>query len=485
MSSIPFLWMRGGKTAVLLFGIIQPMFRNSDRSMKIKLDKKQISWGIAIFLTFAASILFFMLVFNSSRVAAFFKTLIGVMSAVLIGIVICFILAPILNGIEREFLIPRYLKKGIDPLREDNLKYRRRMRKISLILSELVLVLAIVVLFVIIIPQLISSIKDIIDNFSTYISNAMRTINSAFDEYIAPFLSSPDEAEEMLTDASTEITNFINQRILPNISVIIVRVSESAVQVVKGIFNFIIGIVVSIYLLYNKETMAGQFKKVAYALFNENRANAVVEECRFIGHTFIGFLSGKLLDSLVIGLICAACTKLMRIPYYVLFSTIVGVTNIVPFFGPYIGAIFGSALLVFIDPLSSLIFLIFVIILQQVDGNVIGPKILGSSTGLSSFWVIFAILFFGGLFGIAGWVIGVPLFAVIYSWVRRWTNHRLSRKNLSNRTEDYEYAHHLENGEIVKINDPRAGDQAIDWIIYESDIADEVTNQNTREKSDE
>ena len=158
---------------------------------------------------------------------------------------------------------------------------------------------------------------------------------------------------------------------------------------------------------------------------------------RFANKTFGGFLSGKIIDSLIIGILTFAIISIFNIPYSVLISVIVGVTNIIPYFGPFLGAIPCGIILLMVDPFKCITFLIIVLILQQIDGNIIGPKILGDSTGLSSFWVIFAITLFGGFFGVFGMFVGVPLFAVIYAAIRTFINQRLEKKRLPSDTVYY------------------------------------------------
>ena len=192
---------------------------------------------------------------------------------------------------------------------------------------------------------------------------------------------------------------------------------------------------------------------MAYAFFKEDFANELVGGFRFVHNTFESFIGGKLIDSMIIGVICYFGCIILGINYPVLISVIVGVTNVIPFFGPYIGGIAGALLLVLIEPIQALIFLIFVILLQQFDGNILGPRILGGSTGLSSFWVIFSITFFGGLWGVVGWLIGVPVFAVFYALVSRITNHYLRKKELSEFTGDYYDLAYIEDKEYKLLSD--------------------------------
>lgn len=202
--------------------------------------------------------------------------------------------------------------------------------------------------------------------------------------------------------------------------------------------NLFIGLVVAIYLLYGRRKFKKQGKLLLYSLFKARWADKIVEEIRFADRVFSGFIGGKLLDSAIIGGICYIGMMIMGLPYAILISVIVGVTNIIPFFGPYIGAIPSAIILLTVSPMSCLMFVIFIVILQQVDGNIIGPKILGSSTGLSGIWVLFSILLFGGLFGFVGMIIGVPVFAVIYDLIRQLIIRGLELRSKSKMFDDYQ-----------------------------------------------
>ena len=206
---------------------------------------------------------------------------------------------------------------------------------------------------------------------------------------------------------------------------------------VKLLFNTIIGLIVSVYVLMEKEKFIGQSKKIIYAIFKPERGNIIVRTVRKSNQIFGGFITGKILDSVIIGVICYVVLLIMNMPYTVLVSVIVGVTNVIPFFGPYIGAIPSFIIIALANPLQGLYFLIFIIILQQFDGNILGPKILGNSTGLSSFWVVFAILIGGGMFGVPGMILGVPTFAVIYYIVRNIVNYFLRKRSLPDKTDEY------------------------------------------------
>ena len=225
--------------------------------------------------------------------------------------------------------------------------------------------------------------------------------------------------------------------LLPNINDFLKTLSSSVIGVLKALWNFVIGFIISIYVLGSKEKFAGQAKKIAYALFDRKMGNAVITNFRFIHSTFIGFIGGKIVDSIIIGVICFICTTIIGTPYAILVSVIIGVTNVIPFFGPWIGGIPSALLVLMVDPMQALYFVILIMVIQQIDGNIIGPKILGDSTGLSGFWVIFAITIFGGLFGVLGMVVGVPIFAVFYAAVKASVNRMLVKKNLPTELSPY------------------------------------------------
>jgi predicted PurR-regulated permease PerM len=418
--------------------------------MKFKPDKKQITWAVTAFLTVVAILFVYYLMFHGSRIGDGFVKLVNMMSAVLWGVVIALIITPMLNGIENKWLKPHGRKKGIDLSQPNGSKEWRSMRRLSIFLTETIFIAILVVLTIIIAPQIVSSIGNIAENFQGYVNNAQKSIEKLLSSDYSQNIDeqTASSIESLFGDASSKISSYLSNTVMPNLDKVVRTVSSSLYQTVKGIFNFIVGIIVSIYLLYSKEKLAGQFKKLAYSLFKEENANEVIGAFRNINRTFVGFINGKLLDSLIIGILCYIGTTIIGTPYANLVSVVVGVTNIIPFFGPYIGAIFGVALVIFIDPLQALYFLIFVIILQQFDGNILGPKILGDSTGLSSFWVIFSILLFGGLFGLAGWIIGVPLFAVLYAWVSHRTERKLIKKNLPTDTQKYMNCAYIEQGQI-------------------------------------
>lgn len=407
--------------------------------MKINIDKKHISLGITSFLVVASSICFYYLLFHGDRFLGKINAILVIASPVIYGIILAYLLTPIVNTIEKKLLSPLFTKSS-----EMNSKKKKWMRFLSVLMTVIIVILFIYGFFSILIPNVISSVKSISFAFPIYVNNLMHFADKYFE-------ANPDiEAlfNQLVSTYSVEIDKYLNNTIIPQMESLLKTVSLSLISVLKAMWNLIIGLIISIYVLCSKEIFAGQSKKIIYAIFSTKTANSLIKDFRFISDTFIGFISGKIVDSIIIGIICFIGTSLLKIPYALLVSVIVGITNIIPFFGPYLGAIPSAILILMINPIKCITFIIFILILQQVDGNFIGPKILGQSTGLSGFWVIFSITIFGGLFGFLGMIIGVPFFAVVYAMTRRIIDRMLKKRNLPISTSEYMDLDHIdENNE--------------------------------------
>ncbi len=400
--------------------------------MKARLENVCFRWGLTAFFVIAAGILFYYLVFHLPNVKKNFDVLVGILMPVIFGFVMAYLLTPILNFIEFHILIPLCNRCGI----RESAK-RTAMIRVAGILATAFLFFALIYgLIAMLLSQIVPSIRTIISSFDMYINNITRWVNQIIDD-------NPELRNNVLflvRRYSTEMEDWLDNLVLPNMSNLIRTVSMSVLGGMKILWNFIIGFIISIYLLASKEKFAGQAKKMAYACFRKSTANRMIQNFRFTHRTFIGFISGKILDSAIIGVLCFVGTWLMGTPYAVLVSVIVGVTNIIPFFGPYLGAVPSTILIFVVDPmhpLNCVYFVLFILVLQQFDGNFLGPKILGNSTGLTGFWVIFAITLFGGLFGIFGMIVGVPIFAVFYAAVKSLVNTALQKKALPQETEPY------------------------------------------------
>ena len=390
--------------------------------MKFRFDKKYLYWGITAFLVIAASILFYYVLFHRSSLSSGISTLVGISMPIIDGFVLAYLMTPILNKIEKCIIKPLYEKAKV-PLTPKN---KRRMRGLSILVTIVLILIVLYEFFGLIIPEVVRSIQSIIFQFPIYVNNLSNWAMGLLKNN--PDLENVVDA--MIDQYSSKILDYVNSNLLPYINDVLKTLSSSVIGVLKAMWNFVIGFIISIYVLGSKEKFAGQAKKIAYAVFDRKMGNEVVTNFRFIHSTFIGFIGGKIVDSIIIGVICFICTTIIGTPYAILVSVIIGVTNVIPFFGPWIGGIPSALLVLMVDPIHALYFVILIMVIQQFDGNILGPKILGDSTGLSGFWVIFAITIFGGLFGVLGMVVGVPIFAVFYAGVKASVNRMLVKKNL-------------------------------------------------------
>ncbi len=410
--------------------------------MKFNIDKKYITIGITSFFVVAAAICFYYLIFHSESFFGKINSVFVIARPVIYGIIVAYLLTPIVNYLEKKLLEPLFTQKG--DMTPGKKKY---MRLVSVVITLILMTLAFYGFFSIVIPNLVISIKNISSQFSLY----MQTLN----DWSKQFLDDYPQIEKIVVDIldmySGEFNDYLNNSIIPQVESLVKTVSLSLISVLKFLWNFIIGVIIAIYVLFSKETFAGQAKKIIYAIFPAKNANQIISDTRFISQTFIGFISGKIIDSVIIGFLCFAGTSILKLPYPLLISVIVGVTNVIPFFGPYLGAIPCAILVLMVNPVQCIYFVIFVFLLQQLDGNFIGPKILGKSTGLSGFWVIFSITVFGGLWGVPGMIVGVPFFAVIYAMTKRYTERKLKKKGLPTESEKYLNVKKIE-GDIFVFN---------------------------------
>lgn len=345
------------------------------------------------------------------------------------GFVLAYLMTPVLNKIEKCIIKPLY-KKANMPMTAKN---KRRMRGLSILVTIVLILIILYEFFGLIIPEVIRSIQSIIFQFPIYVNN--------LNTWALGLMKNNPDLEQvvngLIAQYSSKLLDYFNSNLLPHINDLLKTLSLSVIGIFKALWNFVIGFIISIYILGSKEKFAGQAKKIAYALFDRKAGNEVITNFRFIHSTFIGFIGGKIVDSIIIGVICFVCTSIIGTPYAILVSVIIGVTNVIPFFGPWIGGVPSALLVLMVDPIQALYFIILILIIQQFDGNILGPKILGDSTGLSGFWVIFAITIFGGLFGVLGMVVGVPIFAVFYAGVSAMINRMLRKKDLPTDIQPY------------------------------------------------
>lgn len=421
--------------------------------MKFDIDKKTLGIGIIALSVIILGVSFIYLLFNGSLFFAAFRKIFNVFMPILYGFIMAYLLSSIINFIEEKCLIPLYKRFKVNI----TAKIMSRMRLFSIIIALIFAFLCIYAFLLIVVPEIYKSLQSIVTSFPTYINNLIHfseLVLARYPEIEQYFMS-------IMNEYSTDVYEWISS-LLPSMNAFIKSLSQSIISFILTLWDLVLGLIVAIYMLASKEKFIGQSKKILFSVFKTGRANNILKEIRFIDRTFGGFFSGKLLDSLIIGILCFICLTIIGTPYPLLISFIIGVTNIIPFFGPFIGAIPSAFLILMVDPLECLYFLIFILLLQQFDGNYLGPKILGDSTGLSSFWVLFSITIFGGLFGFIGMIIGVPTVAVIYELIRRFMSRQLTKKgypldtvpyiNVKEITSDSQFVMMDENDEFYRIS---------------------------------
>lgn len=419
-----------------------------------------LAMGLTAILVVIVCIVIFFLVYRFQGLSDEIGKVLRSLQSILIGFILAYLLNPIMKAFEK--LLNKRMYKG----KEKTSRQKRMIRGISVTCAMAVFLAIIAVLISLIVPELIKSIEELVRTMN----DKVQSLTDWIDRILKQDSPLAGQLDTLVADASAYLEKWLRENLLKQ-SDWIASVTTGVYNVIRMIFNVIIGLIISVYVLMTKETFIGQLKKIIYAVFRPKWGNVVMEVVRKADDVFGGFFIGKIIDSLIIGCICFVGLYILRMPYVVLVSVIVGVTNVIPFFGPYIGAIPSAVLIFLVDPIKGLYFIIFILVLQQVDGNIIGPKILGDSTGLSPFWVIFAILLFGGSFGVPGMLFGVPIFAVIYYVVKRIVEHILRARKLPQETTDYI---HLENVD-VKTNEVKMLDK-------EKEMQRERQNQNRRKK---
>ena len=370
---------------------------------------------LAGFGAISLSILFFFLIYRFQGFGDAISKLTGILMPFIYGAVIAYLLKPVCNCVENFLrrLLPEKMGTAANML--------------AVTISLLFGILVVYALIMMIVPQLITSV-------TTLYYTARNNLNDFVDwashqEIIASNQKLLDFIETSYDNLQDTLDNIVRTKLVPSMQSLLSGAALGVMSFVTFLKNIVIGLIVSVYLLASRKKFGQQGKLILYSLVKPRWADLIMEEVRYADRMFGGFINGKILDSAIIGVLCYIACLIFKFPSALLVSVIIGVTNVIPFFGPFIGAIPATLLILIQNPIKALWFVLFVLVLQQVDGNIIGPKILGNTTGLSSFWVLFAILLFGGLWGFVGMIIGVPLFAVIYDVVKKLVIHGLRRND--------------------------------------------------------
>ena len=398
--------------------------------MKRLLENKHARLMFMIFIVGALLIIFNQIVGNYESFSEGVGTIKTIISPFIYGFVMAYLLSPIYNATVR----------GLYKLLGKYFKNKQRLfsfcKLVASVVAVVCLIGAVAGLIALIAPQVIESLTGILKSLPqrlTQLSALFNDITSKMDNKRLAMKMS-----EIYAQVQTNLIELAQTKLLPGMGTLVGQVSTQVILTLKTMMNVMIGVMACVYMLNSKERFQGQFKKVILATLPKEKAEAVFDFAKFTNRTFGGFINGKIIDSIIIGIICFILMKIFGFPYPILISAIIGITNVIPFFGPFIGAIPAAIIILLVSPMYSLYFLILIFILQQVDGNIIGPAILGNTTGIASFWVLFSIVIGGGLFGFIGMVLGVPVFAIIYYYFSRSINKRLEAKGLEFRTDSYE-----------------------------------------------
>ncbi len=390
----------------------------------IRRDSKYFRLGRMVLTVIVLCALFVVTLLNIGTVFAAIKKVISVFSFVIYGIVFAYLMNPMLKRVEK------FLQSILSKTNMTERGVRKLSRILGVLVSLLVFLALIYGLIAMVIPQLVESVKDTFsqENLQSYYEKITTWLNNTLK-------GTPMENWIHDNDPVRALQDWITKGL--DVFSTLESAFTGVYGIVKVIFNMLIGVVVSVYLLISKERFIAQIKKLVVAAFRPRTADRIFEIGRMTNKSFGGFMVGKLIDSLIIGLISYIGMLIFGLPYALFSSVTIGIFNIIPFFGPFIGIGIGAVLIILQSPIQCLYFLIFEIILQQVDGNIIGPKILGGRLGISDFWILVSITVFGSFFGFGGMIMGVPVFTVIYNLSAQAINNALQKKKHTQHTEDY------------------------------------------------
>ena len=393
--------------------------KSSGKKKKFESNNKYFSICTYVVATFTICLIIFKFINNWRDMQTYTSSILSTLSPFLIAFLIAYFINPLVNRID-HILFSRTTSQ----------KFAKLHKFLSLLLAYVIVIGFIALVLTFVIPQIVESILELIRQSSSLYDTIMTNLNLLNERY-------PNIDFAYIIDTiNNALPNAINsvQAVMTDI---VPMIYNAGMSIISWIINIILAFVISCYLMSSKHRIIHGMKRIIYALFDQKTAYKVIFTIKECNHIFGQYIIGKALDSLIIGIICFVLMCILHLQYALLISIIVGITNMIPYFGPFIGAIPSIFIIMIADPIKSLIFAVFVLILQQLDGNIIGPKILGDSTGLSAFWVIFAVTFFGGMFGFIGMLIGVPTFAVIYALIRNIAEYLLGKKGMVTQTPDF------------------------------------------------
>ena len=386
--------------------------------MKINWNNKYATIAMYAFLVICGSILLYLGIARFTEIKSGINDFIGTLQPFIIGTALAYLLNFILKFYEKNILSYKWF---------NNLN-KTAKRAVGIVFTYITAILITYLFIQFVLPQLIDSVVGLVNNIPQYVNDVSKYTN----ELIGNVNLQP-EYINLITDKFGEAITYI----ITILSNLVPVIGNFVVGATSSILNIIIGIIVSIYILIDKEKFMALGKKIVYALCSEEKAKFILRLATQSNMTFSRFIGGKILDSFIIGVLTFIILSIFKMPYILLISVIIGVTNIIPFFGPFIGGIPAAIIILFVSPIQALWFIVIIVVIQQIDGNIIGPKILGDSIGISAFWILFSLLVAAKLMGFVGMIIGVPLFAIFYSIIKEIIEEKLAKKGLPIETDKY------------------------------------------------
>lgn len=374
-------------------------------------NERSIMRTCIIIITYAVLLVMFLVKFDT--VSGIIRNIVNIISPFLFGLVFAYIVNMPMSFIENEILCK---------LRKHKIKNDKFKRGFSIMIALFLVISVICAIFAVLIPQLVESVMMLVDNFDEYYAKAEEIVYRIVDR-LHLNIDIWTEIEKIVYNNIEKILNTVNEA-LPQI---IDRTKNFTTSLIDAVVNGFIGLVVCIYMLYNKEKLLTQGRKIIYAFIPKKASDAILDIAAFTNKTFTKFISGQIIEAFILGILCFIGMSILDIQYELLISVIIGTGNLIPIFGPIVATIPCAFILLVINPVKALWFVVFVIVLQQLEGNLIYPKVVGKSIGLSGLWVIFAIVVGGGLFGLPGVFLGIPAFAVIYRMLGDYISKRAAR----------------------------------------------------------
>ena len=401
------------------------------KSKDSKVDFRLLQISVAAFLVLISVIVVQTIFVNFKSIYLFFGKILYVLEPILYGLIMTFVMLPFYNNIQlvlnRYFIEDKKRKTDVNTLKVK----KRAIKFLATFLSVFLWLFIIFGILSLILPELYKSVYALINNLPIYMVKFEQIVQN-FE-----FIENRDSLLNIVETIVNSSRDFLQNKIIPNIDNLLSNFYSGVITVIRFFFNIVIGLIVMIYMFNLKDKLALQSKKFVYAVFDKNIAENVIEECKYVYKVFVDFFMGKIIDSLIIFVITLIFMHIFNFPYALLVSLLIGITNIIPFFGPFIGGGISFILVVLINPIKGLYLLLFVIVIQQFDGNILGPRILGRKIGIESFYVLVSILIFGGLFGFAGMIIAVPLWVVLARLLSRFIDNLFINKKMSTDYKTY------------------------------------------------